>query len=84
MPKSLASLRETAYKIPRGSVTIRLTCGHSAIFLPPVPQPGTDAFCRQCDSWRRRKREPRTTQGGSAGHHDGRLTDCMHTTTPEG
>ena len=56
MTKSLASLREAPYKIPPGAVRIDLACGHSAWYLRPVPEPGTDAFCRECRDWRRRKR----------------------------
>lgn len=51
MPKSLASLRATAYKIPARSQAITLVCGHTAWYQRPVPGPGTEAFCRSCGSW---------------------------------
>lgn len=59
MPNSLRSLRQEAYKIPKGAVRVELTCGHFAWYLPPLPLPGTDAFCRDCRDWRRRRREPK-------------------------
>lgn len=54
MPKSLASLRVEAYKIPKGSVRIMLTCGHPAWYLRPLPAEGADAYCRDCRAWRQR------------------------------
>lgn len=65
MPHSLASLRATPYKIPKGSVLIDLTCGHRAWYVRPLPAPGTDAFCRDCKAWRRRKRQSKTKRGGA-------------------
>jgi hypothetical protein len=56
MPTSLRSLRLEAYKIPKGSVLITLSCGHPAWYLRPLPAPGTDAFCRVCRDWRQRTR----------------------------
>ena len=60
---SLARLREQTYTIPKGSTEIALTCGHTAIYVRPAPAPGTDAFCRTCGMWRRRKRESKNTTG---------------------
>lgn len=65
MPKSLARLRETAYKIPTGTVPITLTCGHTALYVRPLPAPGTDAFCRECGTWRRRKRSDKSGASSS-------------------
>jgi hypothetical protein len=65
MSNSLASLRATPYKIPKGSILIDLSCGHRAIYVRPAPAPGTDAYCRDCGAWRRRKRESKTHAGGA-------------------
>lgn len=56
MPKSLASLRVTPYKIPKGSILIHLSCGHPAWYVRPVPAVGADAYCRDCHDWRQRVR----------------------------
>jgi hypothetical protein len=55
MPNSLARLRETAYKIPPGSVKVELTCGHQAWYVRPLPEKGALAYCRECRDWRHRE-----------------------------
>jgi hypothetical protein len=67
MPTTLARLRETAYKIPKGAVEIALTCGHTAWYTRPLPAEGTDAFCRECRTWRRRKRARKSTRPSGSG-----------------
>jgi hypothetical protein len=54
MPKSLARLRETPYKIPAGAVLIDLSCGHQAWYTRPLPVVASAAFCRSCQAWRTR------------------------------
>lgn len=61
---SLTRLREVGYKPPKGTKPVELTCGHTAFYLPPLPVPGSDAFCRECDAWRRRKRASRRRSPG--------------------
>jgi hypothetical protein len=51
MSKTLASLRAEPYKLPRGSRQVRLTCGHSAWYVAPLPVVGEPAYCRTCDTW---------------------------------
>lgn len=59
---SLARLRETAPKLPKGTKTVTLTCRHTALYSgTAVPRPGEWAFCRTCDT-ARRVRKPRKTR----------------------
>ncbi len=51
MPKSLAELRVTAYKIPTGSKEIKLSCGHTAWYQRPYPKPNEPAYCRTHGEW---------------------------------
>jgi hypothetical protein len=64
MVNTLASLRATPYKVPKGTAALTLTCGHTALYVRPLPAPDTDAFCRDCRTWRhvRRTRKPRTAR----------------------
>jgi hypothetical protein len=67
MPKSLASLRATAYKIPKGAVEIELTCGHTGWYVRPLPAVGSDAYCRECHDWRRRIGGSKVRSSGPGG-----------------
>lgn len=54
MPHSLRSLRAEPYKLPKGSIEITLSCGHTAWYVRPAPRQGEDAYCRACGEWRDR------------------------------
>jgi hypothetical protein len=51
MPTTLSALRANKYRVPKGTKTVELKCGCKALYLPPLPRIGEDAFCRTCDSW---------------------------------
>jgi hypothetical protein len=48
---SLVRLTETAIKLPKGTMRVKLTCGHIGLYPPPVMPVGDIAFCRTCDAW---------------------------------
>jgi hypothetical protein len=65
MTKSLAQLKESAYRIPIGTKRITLECGHVALYVHPFPPVGEPAFCRECGAWSARAQSEKPPGGPS-------------------